>query len=108
MTRRSPEASPVASPYQPTAVGLPVPSERTDGNLGGPIEFIELAEALKRRRAEHDLEQLLNERRLGDLLALGERTDECFHLRRDTTLDECVGWHVSDRVTKAAGCLSCI
>jgi hypothetical protein len=37
-----------------------------------PIELIELREDLKRRRTQHDLERLPNERRLGDLLALGE------------------------------------
>jgi hypothetical protein len=73
-----------------------------------PIELIELGKARERRCAEDDLEQLLHERRLGDLLALGERADECFHLGRHTTLDESVGWHESDRVTKAAGRLSCI
>jgi hypothetical protein len=33
---------------------------------------------------------------------------ERLHLWRHTALNKCVGWHVSDRVTKAAGRLSCI
>jgi len=42
------------------------------------------------------------------MLSSRERPDEGLYLGSNTALDEGVGWHDSDRVTKAAARLSCI
>src|ERR1017187_3592243 len=64
--------------------------------------------ALTRVQHGAPVQQLLDQCRLCDPLSPGKLAHEFFHVRSDTTLNEHVGWHVSDRVTTAAGRLSCI
>jgi hypothetical protein len=52
------------------------------------VERIHVGKPLKRRRTQHDFEELLDERGLSDLLTLGQCVGQRLHRRSHTTLNE--------------------
>ena len=76
---------------RPVAQQDPILGRQPDAEPGIPthlLQSIELREPLLGRHAEHDLEELPDERGLRDLLTLREHPQERLHLRRHATLPQ--------------------